>query len=217
MRGGTGVTRVLRHTLDEALAAMAGGARPSPGGTDLVVAARHGKRAARARSSRSTASARSGDLGTAATASSVGRSSTHAEIECRDAFGGLDGRSRMPPRSSARPLRATSARSAAISCNSSPAMDTGAPLLVLEAPRSSCARRTARARCRCPTLDSAPARPRSLPASCSCASALPALPPARAARTCGSSTGVRWRSPSWAPRRAHAERRWRPSRPLASR
>ena len=36
---------VIATTIDEALAAMAAGARPIAGGTDLVVAARHGKAA----------------------------------------------------------------------------------------------------------------------------------------------------------------------------
>jgi CO/xanthine dehydrogenase FAD-binding subunit len=37
------VSYTSAHTLDEALAAMAAGARPVAGGSDLVVAARHGK------------------------------------------------------------------------------------------------------------------------------------------------------------------------------
>ena len=121
------------HTLDEAIAAMADGARPVAGGSDLVVAARHGK------------SPLPGDLvaihgvGELAAISVedgalvMGALVNHAEIEANAdvhaSWTGLaDGSALVGS-----PATSYVGTIGGNVMNSSPAMDTGAPLLVLGA------------------------------------------------------------------------------------
>jgi len=127
------VSLTVAASVDEALAAMAGGARPVAGGSDLVVGARHGKsplpRAI-------VAIDRLGELATIADVDGelrLGALATHAQLM-------------------EHPLVIASATAVADACalvgspstrnvgtiggnvmNGSPAMDTGAPLLVLDA------------------------------------------------------------------------------------
>ena len=101
--------------------------------------------------------------------------------------------------------------------NASPAMDTGAPLLVLGA-EVELRSRAARARVAVASSGRAPARTSAEPTtSCRRRCACRRCRRARAAPTCGSSTAARWRSPSSAPRPPSRSTATATSRPAASR
>jgi len=121
------------HTLDEALAAVAGGARPVAGGSDLVVAARQGKTplpdslvAIHGVSELDSISVEGGTL-------VLGALANHAQIEvnadiCEGWTGLADGSALVGS-----PATRYVGTIGGNVMNSSPAMDTGAALLVLGA------------------------------------------------------------------------------------
>lgn len=121
------------HTLDEALAAIAGGARPVAGGSDLVVAARHGKAplpeslvAIHGVGELASISVEGGSL-------VMGALVNHAEIEVNaDVAAGWTGIADGSALVGSPATRHVGTIGGNI-MNSSPAMDTGAPLLVLDA------------------------------------------------------------------------------------
>jgi CO/xanthine dehydrogenase FAD-binding subunit len=127
------VSYTAAHTLDEALAAMAGGARPVAGGSDLVVAARHGKAplpdslvAIHGVGELASISVEGGSL-------VMGALVNHAEIEVNaDVAAGWTGIADGSALVGSPATRHVGTIGGNI-MNSSPAMDTGAPLLVLEA------------------------------------------------------------------------------------
>ena len=135
-RGGTAHECYLRRrdSVEEAVEALAGGARPVAGGTDLVVGARQGKKplpdSARRDPPASTRCAAS-PLPAAGCASA--RSSTHEEIEShpvvRERFTGLADASAIV---GSHATRANGTIGGNV-MNASPAMDTGAPLICLGA------------------------------------------------------------------------------------
>ncbi len=123
----------IATTLDEALAALAAGARPIAGGSDLVVAARHGKAPL---PQSLIAIHRLGEL-TEITESvdglRIGALVTHATLMAHPmigrAYSGLADASALVGSPSTRNVGTIGGNV----MNASPAMDTGAPLLVLEA------------------------------------------------------------------------------------
>ena len=123
----------IATTLDEALAALAAGARPIAGGSDLVVAARHGKSPL---PESLIAIHRIGEL-MAITESidglRIGALVTHATLMADpmigDAYSGLADASALVGSPSTRNVGTIGGNV----MNASPAMDTGAPLLVLGA------------------------------------------------------------------------------------
>ena len=148
-----------RHTVEEALAALAGGARPVAGGTDLVVGARQGKAPlpdvarrdppCRRSSTRSTTQAGSLRLGALV---------THAEIAAHPAV-----RERFTALADASAIVGSHATRAQGTIggnvmNASPAMETGGPLICLGATVDPALGR--RARAPSPSRSSSPARAR---------------------------------------------------------
>jgi CO/xanthine dehydrogenase FAD-binding subunit len=140
------VSLLIASTLDDALAAMAAGARPVAGGSDLVVGARHGKAplpAALVAVDRitelgSVTPTAEGGLVVGA-AVSHGLIEHHAEIGAR--FSALADASALVGSPSTRHVGTIGGNV----MNGSPAMDTGAPLVVLRASvelRHSAGRRT---------------------------------------------------------------------------
>jgi CO/xanthine dehydrogenase FAD-binding subunit len=121
------------HTLDEALAAVAGGARPVAGGSDLVVAARQGKTplpdslvAIHGVSELDSISVEGGTL-------VLGALANHAQIEVNaDIHAGWTGLADGSALVGSPATRYVGTIGGNV-MNSSPAMDTGAPLLVLGA------------------------------------------------------------------------------------
>ncbi len=113
--GGGVVSYTAAQTLDEALAAMAAGARPVAGGSDLVVAARQGKSPL---PESLVAIHGVGELGSISVEGGslvMGALVSHAEIEVNSDVPQAGRGSPTAARSSARPRRATSAPSAATS------------------------------------------------------------------------------------------------------
>ena len=121
------------HTLDEALAALASGARPVAGGSDLVVAARHGKTplpgelvAIHGVGELASVTVEGGTL-------VLGALVNHAEIEANaDIHAGWTGLADGSALVGSPATRHVGTIGGNV-MNSSPAMDTGAPLLVLGA------------------------------------------------------------------------------------
>jgi CO/xanthine dehydrogenase FAD-binding subunit len=127
------VSYTAARTLDDVLAAMAGGARPVAGGSDLVVAARHGK----ASLPESLVAIHGvGELGIVAVEDGtlvMGALVNHAEIEVNgDVAAGWTGLADGSALVGSPATRHVGTIGGNI-MNSSPAMDTGAPLLVLGA------------------------------------------------------------------------------------
>lgn len=123
----------IARTVDEALAAMAGGARAIAGGTDLVVGARHGKAAL---PSELVAIDRLDDLKAIVTTKegvSIGALVTHHDIEVHPllstTYAGLADGSALVGSPSTRHIGTLGGNI----MNASPAMDTGAPLAVMRA------------------------------------------------------------------------------------
>jgi len=123
----------IAKSLDEALAAMAKGARPIAGGTDLVVGARHGKAAL---PTDLVAIDRLDELKSVTTTNdgvSIGALVTHHEIEMHPllstAYAGLADGSALVGSPSTRHIGTLGGNI----MNASPAMDTGSPLAVMGA------------------------------------------------------------------------------------
>ena len=121
------------HTLDEALAAMAAGARPVAGGSDLVVAARHGKSPLPDDLVAIHGVGELRDISVEDGALVMGALVNHAEIEANAdvhaSWTGLADGSALVGSPATRYVGTIGGNI----MNSSPAMDTGAPLLVLGA------------------------------------------------------------------------------------
>jgi len=123
----------IAHSVDEALAALAAGARPIAGGSDLVVSARHGKAALpadlvaidRLDELKSVVATKEGV--------SIGALVTHHDIEMHPllstTYAGLADGSALVGSPSTRHVGTLGGNI----MNSSPAMDTGAPLAVMRA------------------------------------------------------------------------------------
>ncbi|MCE9623336.1 MAG: FAD binding domain-containing protein [Actinomycetia bacterium] len=123
----------IAHTVDEALAAMAAGARAIAGGTDLVVGARHGKAAL---PGNLVAIDRLTELKSVTTTKdgvSIGALVTHHDIEMHPllstSYAGLADGSALVGSPSTRHIGTLGGNI----MNASPAMDTGAPLAVMRA------------------------------------------------------------------------------------
>ncbi len=123
----------IARTVDEALAAMAAGARPIAGGTDLVVGARHGKAALPVDL---VAIDRLDELKSVVTTKegvSIGALVSHHDIEMHPLLGksyaGLADGSALVGSPSTRHIGTLGGNI----MNASPAMDTGAPLAVMRA------------------------------------------------------------------------------------
>jgi CO/xanthine dehydrogenase FAD-binding subunit len=127
------VSYTAAHTLDEALAAMAAGARPVAGGSDLVVAARQGKAPLPASLVAIHGVAGLGELSVEGGSLVLGALVSHAEIEAsadvQAGWSGLADGSALVGSPATRHVGTIGGNV----MNSSPAMDTGAPLLVLGA------------------------------------------------------------------------------------
>ncbi|MDX6560523.1 MAG: xanthine dehydrogenase FAD-binding subunit, partial [Gaiellales bacterium] len=121
------------HTIDEAVAAMAGGARPVAGGSDLVVAARHGKAPLPDDLVGIHGVGELGSISVEDGALVMGALVNHAEIEVnadvQASWTGLADGSALVGSPATRHVGTIGGNI----MNSSPAMDTGAPLLVLGA------------------------------------------------------------------------------------
>ncbi|MCU1397363.1 MAG: hypothetical protein JWN62_472 [Acidimicrobiales bacterium] len=127
------MTFTIATTLEDALAAMAAGARPVAGGSDLVVAARHGKAALPASI---VAIDRLGDLARVTGTDDgvrIGALATHATLMLHplivDSYPGLADACALVGSPATRNVGTLGGNV----MNSSPAMDTGAPLLALGA------------------------------------------------------------------------------------
>ena len=121
------------HTLDEALAAMADGARPVAGGSDLVVAARHGKAPLPESLVAIHGVSELGSLSVEGGSLVLGALVNHAELEVdADVVAGWTGIADGSALVGSPATRHVGTIGGNI-MNSSPAMDTGAPLLVLGA------------------------------------------------------------------------------------
>ena len=121
------------HTLDEAVAAMAAGARPVAGGSDLVVGARQGKFPLPASLVGIHGVSGLGDISVDGGTLVLGALVNHAEIEASSevaaGWTGLADGSALVGSPATRYVGTIGGNV----MNSSPAMDTGAPLLVLGA------------------------------------------------------------------------------------
>jgi CO/xanthine dehydrogenase FAD-binding subunit len=127
------VSYTAAHTLDEALAAVAGGARPVAGGSDLVVAARQGKTPLPGSLVGIHGVSGLGDIAVEAGSLVLGALVNHADIETSAevaaGWTGLADGSALVGSPATRHVGTIGGNI----MNSSPAMDTGAALLVLEA------------------------------------------------------------------------------------
>jgi CO/xanthine dehydrogenase FAD-binding subunit len=127
------VTYMAAHTLDEALAALAAGGRPVAGGSDLVVAARQGKSPLPGNLVAIHAVAGLGDIAVEDGTLVLGALVSHAEIEVSDdvvaGWTGLADGSALVGSPATRHVGTIGGNV----MNSSPAMDTGAALLVFGA------------------------------------------------------------------------------------
>ncbi len=135
----------IATTLDEALAALAAGARPIAGGSDLVVAARHGKSPLPESIVAIHALSELAEITSSADGLRIGALVTHATLMehplIASAYSGLADASALVGSPSTRNVGTLGGNV----MNASPAMDTGAPLAVLGASaelRSSTGRRT---------------------------------------------------------------------------
>ena len=173
--GGGLVSYTAAHTLDEAVAAMAAGARPVAGGSDLVVGARQGKFTLPGSLVGIHGVSGLGSISVEGGALVLGALVNHAEIEesaeVAAGWTGLADGSALVGSPATRYVGTIGGNV----MNSSPAMDTGAALLVLGAEvelRSQSGSRTVA----CPTSGRAQARPPPTTASCSWQVRVPALP-----------------------------------------
>jgi len=130
---GPTATYVQAATLDEAVAALAAGARPIAGGTDLVVGARHGKAPLPAALVGIHRLPELGHLDTGPDGLRIGATVTHATLVAHPAV--LAGWTGLADACAIIGSVATRARGTIGGnvMNASPAMDTGAPLLCLGA------------------------------------------------------------------------------------
>lgn len=123
----------IATTLDEALAALAAGARPVAGGSDLVVGARHGKAPLPDSLVAIDRLAELGDIEDTTSGLRVGALVTHAELMSSpvivDKATGLADAAALVGSPSTRNVGTLGGNV----MNGSPAMDTGAPLMVLGA------------------------------------------------------------------------------------
>ena len=216
-------TFVAPTSLDEALAALAAGARPVAGGTDLVVGARQGKAPLpdallaihRIDALRGIEETDGGGL-------RLGALATHEEIVAHPAV-----RERFAALADASAIVGSHATRAQGTIggnvmNASPAMDAGGPLLCFD---GSVTLRSATGERVVPIADlwTGPGDDRREGRRAARRrSTCPRPPPAPARATSASSTGARWRSPSWArppssrstaarsPTPAWRSRRWPP-------
>lgn len=124
---------VIAQSLDEALAAIAAGARPIAGGTDLVVGARHGKAPLPNSLVAIDRLAELKNITETAHGVSIGALVSHQEIESHvllsSVFAGLADGCALVGSPSTRHLGTLGGNI----MNASPAMDTGAPLAVMGA------------------------------------------------------------------------------------
>jgi CO/xanthine dehydrogenase FAD-binding subunit len=127
------VSYTAAHTLDEALAAVASGASPVAGGSDLVVGARQGKFALPENLVGIHGVAELDSIAVEGGTLVLGALASHAEIESHagvhDGWTGLADGSALVGSPATRHVGTIGGNV----MNSSPAMDTGAPLLVLGA------------------------------------------------------------------------------------
>jgi CO/xanthine dehydrogenase FAD-binding subunit len=127
------VSYTAAHTLDEAVAAMASGARPVAGGSDLVVGARQGKFPLPDSLVAIHGVAGLGDISVAGGDLVLGALVNHADIEANaDVAAGWTGLADGSALVGSPATRYVGTIGGNV-MNSSPAMDTGAPLLVLGA------------------------------------------------------------------------------------
>jgi CO/xanthine dehydrogenase FAD-binding subunit len=127
------VNFTIATTLDEALAAVAAGARPVAGGSDLVVGARQGKAPLPESVVAIDRIESLGNIEASATGVRIGALVTHATLEVDaaivDAYTALADASALVGSPSTRNVGTLGGNV----MNASPAMDTGAPLMVLDA------------------------------------------------------------------------------------
>jgi CO/xanthine dehydrogenase FAD-binding subunit len=127
------VNFTIATSLDEALAAVAAGARPVAGGSDLVVGARQGKAALPENVVAIDRIESLGNIDTGADGLHIGALVTHARLEIDSAI--VDGYTALADASAL--VGSPSTRNVGTLggnvMNASPAMDTGAPLVVLDA------------------------------------------------------------------------------------
>ena len=121
----------IANTVDEALKAIAGGARPIAGGTDLVVGARHGKAALPANLVAIDRLIELKSVTTTKEGVSIGALVSHHDIEMHPllstSYAGLADGSALVGSPSTRHVGTLGGNI----MNASPAMDTGAPLAVM--------------------------------------------------------------------------------------
>jgi CO/xanthine dehydrogenase FAD-binding subunit len=127
------VNFTIATTLDEALAAVAAGARPVAGGSDLVVGARQGKSPLPESVVAIDRIESLGNIDSSASGLRIGALVTHSRLEIDaaivDGYTGLADASALVGSPSTRNVGTLGGNV----MNASPAMDTGAPLVVLDA------------------------------------------------------------------------------------
>ena len=187
-------------SLDDALAALAVGARPIAGGSDLVVGARHGKAPLPGTSSRSIGSPSSAASRRRPTALVIGALvATPTSSRPPRARRATGARRRLRAGRLARDAQRRDARRQPD--ERSPAMDTGAPLVVLGAEVELRSQAVPSGR-RSTSSGPGPGKTPRSPTSCASRSTCRRCRRDRAAPTSGWSTGARWRSRSSAPPRS---------------
>ncbi len=127
------MTFAIASTIDDALVALSAGARPIAGGSDLVVAARHGKSALPADLVAIDRIAELVHIDATASGLTIGALTSHAalitsDIVCRD-YSALADACALVGSPATRNVGTLGGNV----MNASPAMDTGAPLLVFDA------------------------------------------------------------------------------------